>query len=566
MGHVATRSSTVPDSQRSAPVQPERSRSTPWRRHFLSCHLPVAVVVVILLVSVLFLNAGRFTYTLDDSYITLALSQHIADGEYGLNNGEFSAPSSTIIYPFILAAGTKLPIYEYLPLLMNIGCLFITLEILYSFLLRIGFDCDRMAQTIAAFLIAVAALSFNIIGLMFSGMEHNLHIAVAAGTILGLAVFLEERQLRWWVVPLIVAGPFIRYEGLSLSLACCAVIGLAGKRWAAIAGAAFILVLLIGFSLFLVSHGVGPMPSSILSKSEIITDSIEHPFRVTMLSMVLSHIFQMLRDPVGMVMALAAVAALALLWSKRKDFLTFRDRLSAELGLAVVLIAVVSGHAVAGEFGWFCRYEIYAVIITFMTSIFLVSNPIRGVLARPGGHLTVLLGGAALLITIGSRYIIATTQVPIAANNTYEQQYQMHRFLTEFHTGPAAVNDLGWTSYRNSNYVLDLTGLGFDQARILRRNHASADAFDRLVRMKGVDLAIVYTDWFKGQIPSNWTLLARMSLSRRRITAAEDVVDFYATDAIYVDQIGEELRNFSRALPAPIRLEMVEKAASMNSR
>jgi len=261
-----------------------------------------------------------------------------------------------------------------------------------------------------------------------------------------------------------------------------------------------------------------------------------------------------------------AVAALALLWSKRKDFLTFRERPSPELGLAFVLIAVVSGHAVAGEFGWFCRYEIYAVIVTLTTSIFLARNPIRGVLARPGGHLTVLLGGAALLITVGSRYIVATTQVPIAANNTYEQQYQMHRFLTEFHVGPAAVNDLGWTSYRNSNYVLDLTGLGFDQARVLRRNHAGADAFDRLVKMKGVDLAIVYTDWFKGQIPSNWTLLARMSLSRRRITAAEEVVDFYATDAIYVDQIREELRDFSRALPARIRLEMVEKAASINSR
>ena len=63
-------------------------------------------------------NGGRLTYTLDDPYIHLALSEGIAEGHYGIHPAEPSAPSSSIVWPFLLAPGARLPLHELLPLLL----------------------------------------------------------------------------------------------------------------------------------------------------------------------------------------------------------------------------------------------------------------------------------------------------------------------------------------------------------------------------------------------------------------------------------------------------------------
>mgnify|MGYP001017862235 CR=1 FL=1 len=47
---------------------------------------------------------GFFFYTLDDPYIHLALAENILRGHYGINLDEPSSPSSSIVYPFLVAA------------------------------------------------------------------------------------------------------------------------------------------------------------------------------------------------------------------------------------------------------------------------------------------------------------------------------------------------------------------------------------------------------------------------------------------------------------------------------
>ena len=49
------------------------------------------------LVAILRLNAGRFTYTLDDPYIHLALAERIRRGLYGINPGEAASPASSLL-------------------------------------------------------------------------------------------------------------------------------------------------------------------------------------------------------------------------------------------------------------------------------------------------------------------------------------------------------------------------------------------------------------------------------------------------------------------------------------
>ena len=60
------------------------------------------------IITILLLNSGLMVYNIDDAYIHLALAENIIRGHYGVNLGEFSSPSSSILWPFILAPFSRL--------------------------------------------------------------------------------------------------------------------------------------------------------------------------------------------------------------------------------------------------------------------------------------------------------------------------------------------------------------------------------------------------------------------------------------------------------------------------
>ena len=59
-------------------------------------------VVVFELVAILVGNGGGFSFTLDDPYIHLALSENLLQGHYGVNVQEYLSPASSIIWPILL--------------------------------------------------------------------------------------------------------------------------------------------------------------------------------------------------------------------------------------------------------------------------------------------------------------------------------------------------------------------------------------------------------------------------------------------------------------------------------
>ena len=69
----------------------------------------LACLILIEFVSIMMLNSGLLVYTLDDPYIHLALAENIKQGHYGINISEFSAPSSSPLWPFILAPFSSYP-------------------------------------------------------------------------------------------------------------------------------------------------------------------------------------------------------------------------------------------------------------------------------------------------------------------------------------------------------------------------------------------------------------------------------------------------------------------------
>jgi hypothetical protein len=101
----------------------------------------------------------------------------------------------------------------------------------------------------------------------------------------------------------------------------------------------------------------------------------------------------------------------------------------------------------------------------------------------------------------------------------------MHRFATQFYQGPVAVEDLGWVSFRNDEYVLDLWGLA--NRRAARARVAGRPGFrTELAQEHGVELAMLYTAWYPDP-PDGWTAVAELALGKRKITPAEDPVTFF---------------------------------------
>jgi hypothetical protein len=222
--------------------------------------------------------------------------------------------------------------------------------------------------------------------------------------------------------------------------------------------------------------------------------------------------------------------------------------------MALLLVCLIGAHAAAGRFGWLDRYEDYALLGTALIGICLMRETIRNVLSNKKRRLLLFCGAAVALSVFCWPYIKSTWLVPFYANNIYEQQFQMHRFVNDFYCAPVAVNDLGLVSYHNPNFVLDLGGLASEEARNLRSGDADADDYRAFVDRNGVHLVIVYDEWFEDQIPASWVKVASMDLSRERVSSAESEVQFYATDAPTVSKVRPELQSFSKSLPPGVRL------------
>lgn len=161
-------------------------------------------------------------------------------------------------------------------------------------------------------------------------------------------------------------------------------------------------------------------------------------------------------------------------------------------------------------------------------------------------------------ILVCAPYIVGLGTLPLASNNIYEQQYQMHRFAAEFYAKPVAVNDVGYVSYRNDNNVLDLWGVASLDALTHRRDSRSSEWMKELAESKGVGVAMIYDEWFASRIPSAWIKIGRLHLGRRKITPDMSAVTFYATSNDSYHEALRAVRTFQKTLPAGVEFTLEE--------
>lgn len=179
--------------------------SEPRRWTFGLTPLRVAVLLVLALFAALFFavlltNEATFTYALDDAYIHLALAENLVRGSYGINLGEASSPSSSIVYPFLVALGLLAGLGDWTPLVLNFVALLgvlVTAERAARLALAPHFERPELPAAVAALTVVLAG---NSLGVAFTGMEHLFHVWVTLLVFLGLLGVESGARTPAWLV------------------------------------------------------------------------------------------------------------------------------------------------------------------------------------------------------------------------------------------------------------------------------------------------------------------------------------------------------------------------------
>lgn len=477
-------------------------------KEFYLFQFALAVVpVTILLTLLLWTSGGVFTYTLDDPYIHLALAKNIFLGNYGINLSEVSAPSSSIVWPFLLAPFYLLGnFFEYIPFLINLLCLCTLVQVMSSLF-------SGVKTTVRFVLIAAIAISLNLYGLVFTGMEHSLQVLLVALIIFPILKAVPEKVIKIptyaWLA--IVMLPLVRYEGLAISLPVLAYLFAKGEKNKAATAFAAITLSLLAFSYYLYSKGLGILPSSVLAKSS------HNGLTATVANLRLNiKTYGFLLIPVGMM--------IHFYWNK--------ERL-----LGFVLLAVTCLHFVFGQFGWFGRYENYYLIFIILIGARILID----IKAK-------LLPTVFLLPLAFASLVNPTFATPLAAANIFNQQGQMAR-LAQLLGEPVAVNDLGLMALRSDQYVLDLWGLGSIEALRYRLSDDNANWISTLMNKNKVKYAFVYDEWFKSR-PLEWRKVGELKLLQKRVMTSSDRVSLYAVDAASAENLRQAIGLFSQRYPS----------------
>jgi hypothetical protein len=520
------------------------------------------------IVLVLVLTHGNLVFSLDDPYIHLSVAEQIGAHGYGVNAGEFASPCSSIVYPLLLAATEGLGLGPWGPLLINALASGLSVWLLLEFYWRhaVPEGTPRWAP-FPNLMAPLLILAINAIALPMTGLEHSLHVLVVIVALRGVVTVAERGPLfgvdaknangagrlraEAAAVPLslgvaVAAMPLLRFEGLAMSAAVLGVLCLLGYWRSACAIGAAVALCLVAYGAATHAMGLPFLPSSVLVKSDVAAGVAGGSKALGALKGLMRGVQDSLVvQRWGLVFAMAICALIA---SAPRGTLSRR---SPGVLVGLTMVAALAAHLVAGRYGWFHRYEVYAVAILVTGGVYLLRDVLRGL---NGEHQTwrrvgILVGLTLLVVP----YIGAAVRSPFGSRNVYEQQFQMGRFATEFFPRRVAVNDLGLVSYRNPNYVLDLWGLGSEKVRRLRQQgDLSAVAMDALVQNADVDFAMIYPDWFDGAVPKSWCLLS--TLETEKVTSGEARVYFYATRRSAETPMSAALDRFAPTLPTHVTL------------
>jgi hypothetical protein len=504
------------------------------------------IAVATLVSGILSRTGNVLVYPLDDTYIHMAIAKHMAiDGVWGVTAERFTSASSSPLWTGLLAvvyaiSGPR----EWAPLLLNVVSGAALLFSVNAIFVRGGLRSG--AAVIGTLVVLVLGL---IPTLTLLGMEHTVHALVTVWFVLLGAEYATSSQSpvpSWTLAALAAVLVMIRFEGVFAVAAVAAALALAGRWRAAMAVAGAGLAAIAAFAAWSIAQGGPPLPNSVLLKGAIPAATGSGWLRTVFFTRALA--------------ALAAAPHLAALLISVLALTVFPSSHSrrAEWRVAAIVFAgVVFLHLQFAAVGWFFRYEAYLVIL----GLVIVTLQLRAVDWRvlmpwsPAAGIAMLLLVVVLCNPLALRAWHGFRQVPLAASNIFEQQYQVAQFLNVYYQGQrVAVNDVGAIAFLTDVRLLDLYGLASDDVRALKRSGAySAGTVERLAASSGAAIAVIYPTFLEqyGGVPADWQMVGQWSVDDN-VVLGENGVSFFGVDGEAAKRLTENLARFSSRLPSSV--------------
>lgn len=482
---------------------------------------------------------GHFAYSMDDTYIHLALAKNWAEhGIWGMTPYEFTHNSSGLLYTFCLGLWFKIfVVSEYIPLLFNLlGSL-----ALICFIGNRYLDKEMKAEWqnygIMALEIIAAPLPFSAV----SGMEHIWQILINLLFIGQASLILEKKQYSnnegIALVLLSVCCATIRYEGVFVVGLVSALL-LARKIWKpALLGIILAAIPICFIGIYSINNGGFFLPNSVLLKARKLKfDSISE-FMFSLFG------FYILKLPAVAFLLTASVWIFFRRYLKKQLINWKQDNIqNIILGLCCVFYILTS-------FPGQRRYEMW--LIGF--GLLVVFRNLNFVFPEAGWRKYRVLRVGTVLFFISPfvwRGRHAFEDILFAGPNIYGQQRQMARFVNLYYQDKTvALNDIGCVSYYNNIRIFDIWGLANNTiAKAKIENHYSGAFFDSLARSEKVELLMMYDFWFDSSYTRHFIPITHWRMDENHICGS-DKLSFYAPNEQAAEVLRQNLKSFSDSLP-----------------
>ena len=520
-------------------------------------------VFIILAVSVS-QNRGELVYSLDDTYINLAIAKNLARyGVWGVTRYAFSSSGTSILWPLVLApAGYLSGGNELAPLVLNIILGSLVLFVSFIFLRNYVESPFILFGTLISVTLAAGLPS-----LVMSGMEHILQILLSVSCLMLTMNILsnDERKPTRTVVLLLLCSPLItaaRPEGAALVLIVSIVMAAKKRYVPAVAMLCLGMAPIVAYGLVSVAKGWYFFPNSILLKSPM-------PGTLSSKAMVkflFSGIDKLESNPHMLMLALMSVCSL-IFSAAGEDASSVRIRWLNLIFLFLLLFHVQ--FSLAGI--WPFRYEAYIVVLgieTAMISGCYLLPRIResiSMLCRrsPSHYFAAALAAAMILWPFAELSVKSLLHPPRAMHDRFVEHVFAARFADRYYSGSTiAVNDIGAVSFYSDCRILDVYGLASLEPLALRGRPGgfSKDEVFRWAKSKAARIAILQTEWSEigDVIPAAWIKVAEMQMPR--VTGFGNTkIGFFALEPSEKVLLARNLREYGLFLPDSCSLHFFDR-------
>jgi len=489
-------------------------------------------------------TGGHFTYSLDDPYIHLAVAENMPRN-YSIDTqaGAPSATSSSILYPWMLMPLAQTGLAYAAPLLLNV----IASCVVVLALVRLIEQCQLLPNLAAkwrAMLAIVFATLFNVITLVFAGLEHTLHIAASLAILSGLIDLAEGRAAPRWFYLALVLNPLFRFEGIALT-------GLAvgylcyRRSWLYAAGVVACLILaFVLHGIYMHAQGLPFMPSSVLTKSAFMTSVFSSaPLGLSAIELLLNMVVNFI-EPAAWINLLQVFVLLGLLCSRHTE------KPQKQIALIVLLASIA--HLSAGKFGWLDRYQAY-IFATNTMAIFYVGRSAFLQWQARFKMLGVLV--VCLIVAAGASSVRWLYYTPEAARQIYTEHAQLHRFTTDYWQDTIVTGDIGYLAWQNPYRIVDLVGLSSEAIRQILLAPNPIPLLHNYINKAGAQLLIIDTYTFRKILRPDWILLAEYHIQGPKLLVPR-TQHFFLTNPARRQEAQDKLRAFKATLPEGSELQL----------